>query len=106
VIGNSLNELDWNHASEAEGTLVFSARGRFEVDEIRYDPDFVSHTTHPIVDVRWAEHDCTLDDLSPCSFDWGTESREHSGGDAYRWHPGMVYYRSTEFDTPPKGGAR
>lgn len=102
MIGNSLDELV-EFDDQYENAVLFRPREAFEVDGVVYDPDFVTHTSHPIVEFRGGmEHECR--DPNECGFDWGTEAFEHSGGDAYRWYPGMVYYRSTEFDTPPKGG--
>jgi hypothetical protein len=103
VIGNSLGELyigdEW-----PGGVAPFFAGQAFLVDGIRYDPGRRTNVSQSLMGQK-QEHDCfETPGVGPCGFDYGVDD-EFSSSDPYRWAPGMVYYRSTEFDTPRYGEA-
>lgn len=85
------------------GLNIFSATEPFSVDGIRYNPDHRSNVARLIVQDSSDSHDCRPD---LCAFDHGSDTNS-SGGmcrtKSYRWRPGLVYYRASEFDTPIYG---
>jgi hypothetical protein len=93
-------------------TRRFSMVEPFEVDGIWYDPSTRSNIARLIVQCIPENHQCfnsayTETDPETCLFE-GAADRETLYNErlspAYRWRPGMVYYRATEFRTPIHGG--
>jgi hypothetical protein len=87
----------------------------FEVDGVWYDPSTRTNVSRLMVQINDAddEHVCrnwaVEEGLDPsaCSFDGAADGESRHGeclSRAFRWRPGMVYYRSKNFDTPIHGG--
>lgn len=81
-----------------EGLVRFIARDRFEVDGVPYDWFTSSCSSRLIAYPLECSCSCDQNGRSPgrCGFDYGSDG--HFGDeiyvyDAYRWKPGMVYYR-------------
>lgn len=86
-----------------DGLIKFNAVSVFEIDGIEYDPWTIPNVPRLIVALTY-ERSCDCDDgPSDCNFEGiadYTTGRGECLSEAYRWRPGMVYYRSTKFDTP------
>ena len=104
MIGNEDQELEvYPHGPDSRW---FRAEQPFEVDSVVYDWAESSHTSRLIVSTV-SPPLCSCESRGVrCVFDVNADrftDVPDSLGDAYRWSPGTVYYRSTEFDTRPKG---
>lgn len=108
MISDTDQELDLNPYDSEGRTVWFRPAGPFEVDGVLYDPSEVGHVSRLIVSFTGVPLcSCSYSCGNRCLFDINADRYTELGdslGDAYRWRPDVVYYRSTEFDTPVYGG--
>ena len=94
TLSDELELTEWPE----EGLVRFLAWDPFEVDGVVYDWTLSNGCSRLIAYPLECSCSCDLNGRSPgrCGFDYGSDSDygdEVHVFDAYRWKPGMVYYR-------------